>query len=138
MAGCFPVLRQLNLQGLPNLTSIEFQKDSLADLRLLTLGLCLELTEIPRSIENLIHLENVELFQMPSKFIEKIPYGKGHGANHRDDQRITVVKNFFWHNARLLEQKIYINLSNVQESFKTDAVTLPVGSVNSSKFHKWL
>ncbi|XBJ14625.1 hypothetical protein VPH35_006639 [Triticum aestivum] len=121
-AGCFLVLRQLNLQGLPNLTSIEFQKDSLADLRLLTLGLCLELTEIPRSIENLIHLENVELFQMPSKFIEKIPYGKGHGVNHQDGQRIIVVKNF-WHNARLLEQKIYINLSNVQESFKTDAVT---------------
>uniref|UniRef100_A0A452XTI1 Uncharacterized protein n=3 Tax=Aegilops tauschii subsp. strangulata TaxID=200361 RepID=A0A452XTI1_AEGTS len=137
-AGCFPVLRQLNLQGLPNLTSIEFQKDSLADLRLLTLGLCLELTEIPQSIENLIHLENVELFQMPSKLIEKIPYGKGYGANHQDGQRTTVVKNFFWHNARLLEQKIYINLSNVQESFKTDAVTLPVGSVNSSKFHKWL
>ncbi|KAM3406697.1 hypothetical protein ACQJBY_000655 [Aegilops geniculata] len=136
-AGCFPVLRQLNLQGLPNLTSIEFQKDSLVDLRLLTLGLCLELTEIPRSIENLIHLENVELFQMPSKLIEKIPYGKGYGANHQDGQRITVVKNF-WHNARLLEQNIYINLSNVQESFKTDAVTLPVGSVNSSKFHKWL
>lgn len=122
-AGCFPALRQLSLLGLPNLTSIEFQKESLVDLRLLTLGQCLELAEIPHSIVNLIHLENLELFEMPSNLTEKIPDGEGCGANHRDDERTTTVKNISWYNGRLLEQKVYINLSTFQKSPKTDAVT---------------
>lgn len=46
-AGCFPILRELSLQYLPNLTHIEFQKESLVvvDLRLLMLGRCTGLAE---------------------------------------------------------------------------------------------
>ncbi|KAM0846039.1 hypothetical protein ACQ4PT_055936 [Festuca glaucescens] len=91
-ACCFPVLRELSLQGLPNLIDIEFQTESLAYLRSLMLGRCPKLADVPKSIGNLMHLENLELFEMPSEFAKKMP---DDGGDHPDDQRITVVKNIF-------------------------------------------
>lgn len=121
-AGCFPVLRELSLQGLPNLSRIEFQTESLAYLRLLMLGRCPQLADVPKSIENLIQLENLELLEMPSEFAEKIPHEGDYEGNHPDDQSTIVVKNIFFRSGLLFEKKFYTNLSNVQEPSKTDVV----------------
>jgi hypothetical protein len=82
------------------------------------LGRCPQLADVPKSIQNLGHLKNLELFEMPSEFVEKIPAE----GDYEDDQRTTIVKNIFCRSGRLFEKKFYTNLSNVQEPTKTDVV----------------
>lgn len=113
--GCFPVLKKLSLHGLPNLSHIEFQKGSLVHLNVLILGCCAELTEIPQGMENLIQLDNLELFEMPSEIVQKMQDGEVLGENHEDARRTTTVKNTRWHNGQLLEKTIYTNLFDVQK-----------------------
>uniref|UniRef100_A0ACD5UU91 Uncharacterized protein n=1 Tax=Avena sativa TaxID=4498 RepID=A0ACD5UU91_AVESA len=108
--GCFPVLKKLSLQCLPNLSHIEFRKGSLVHLNVLILGRCAELTEIPQGIENLIQLYNLELFEMPSEIIEKIQDGEALDVNYEDSQRTTAVKSSLWHNGHLLQNTIHTNL----------------------------
>ncbi|CAL4934521.1 unnamed protein product [Urochloa decumbens] len=78
--GDFPSLHRLTLENLPNLHRIEFQEGCLVKLRDLVLGLCRELTEIPQGIEKLKHLPNLELFGMPTEFIDKL---KEHNSDAR-------------------------------------------------------
>ncbi|CAD6220112.1 unnamed protein product [Miscanthus lutarioriparius] len=70
--GSFPTLRKLTLEGLPNLSHIAFQQGCLMDQRDLALGHCTELTETPLGMENLKHIQNMELFGMPSEFVGKL------------------------------------------------------------------
>jgi hypothetical protein len=65
------------------------------------LGRCPQLADVPKSIQNLGHLKNLELFEMPSEFVEKIPAE----GDYEDDQRTTIVKNIFCHSGRLFENK---------------------------------
>ncbi|EEC70833.1 hypothetical protein OsI_02321 [Oryza sativa Indica Group] len=74
--GSFPALKKLSLHGLPNLSHLEFQKGSLVDLRELMLGRCVQLTEIPQGIENLTHLEKMDLFEQPTVLIQQIQNGE--------------------------------------------------------------
>ena len=112
--GWFPVLKRLSLYDLPNLSHIQFGKGSLVHLNVLILGRCAELTEIPQGIENLIQLDNLEFFEMPSEIVQKIHDGEALEGNYEDSQRTTAVKNTRWHNGQLLQHMIYTNLSTVQ------------------------
>ncbi|KAI5011457.1 hypothetical protein ZWY2020_013594 [Hordeum vulgare] len=112
--GSFPVLKKLSLHELPNLSHIEFQKGSLLHLNVLILGRCDELTEIPQGIENLIELDNLELYEMPSEIIEKIQDRETLVGDYKDSRRTTTVKNTVWYNGQLLQKTIYTNLFTIQ------------------------
>uniref|UniRef100_A0A0A9HY65 Disease resistance R13L4/SHOC-2-like LRR domain-containing protein n=1 Tax=Arundo donax TaxID=35708 RepID=A0A0A9HY65_ARUDO len=101
----FPVLRKLRLQDLPSLAHLEFQKGSLVDLQRLMLGQCAELIEIPQGIENLIHLKNLELFEMSSELTRKIQERQESGGNHQTGTHVTIVKDIRVHDGPLLEEK---------------------------------
>ena len=77
----FPALRKLNLEGLPNLSRIEFQEGCLVNLRDLVLGQCTGLTETPQGMGSLKHIQNLELFGMPTEFVDKLEQN-GDAAYH--------------------------------------------------------
>lgn len=95
--GGFPVLKNLSLHDLPNLSHLEFRERSLVHLNALTLGQCDELTEVPQGIESLIQLDNIELFEMPSKMIQMIRDGAAPEGNYEDSRRTINVKNTRWY-----------------------------------------
>uniref|UniRef100_A0A0D9W7U9 AAA+ ATPase domain-containing protein n=1 Tax=Leersia perrieri TaxID=77586 RepID=A0A0D9W7U9_9ORYZ len=109
--GYFPVLKKLSLQGLPNLSYLKFQKGSLVNLRVLMLGRCTQLTEIPQGIENLVHLESLHLFELPSEVIQQIQNEEVLQDHHQDSGHIIIVKSIRWGNGELLEKTFYVNLS---------------------------
>ena len=78
----FPALRKLNLEGLPNLSHIEFQEGCLVNLRDLVLGQCTGLTETPQGMGSLKHIQNLELFVMPTEFVDKLKEQNGDAAYH--------------------------------------------------------
>ncbi|OEL36640.1 Disease resistance protein RPM1 [Dichanthelium oligosanthes] len=108
--GGFPVLRRLRLEGLRSLAHLEFQKGSLVALQKLMLRQCAELIEIPQGIENLIHLENLELFEMPNELTRKIQEGQESGGDHQNYEHTTIVKVIQVHDGRWFEKKIDTNL----------------------------
>ena len=78
----FPALRKLNLEGLPNLSRIEFQEGCLVNLRDLVLGQCTGLTETPQGMGNLKHIQNLELFGMQTEFVDKLKEQNGDAGYH--------------------------------------------------------
>uniref|UniRef100_A0A0E0IPX6 Protein kinase domain-containing protein n=1 Tax=Oryza nivara TaxID=4536 RepID=A0A0E0IPX6_ORYNI len=93
--GSFPALKKLSLHGLPNLSHLEFQKGSLVDLRELMLGRCVQLTEIPQGIENLTHLEKMDLFEQPTVLIQQIQNGEVLQEHRHQDSKISGgARNF--------------------------------------------
>jgi disease resistance protein RPM1 len=77
-----PALRKLTLEGLPNLSHIEFQEGCLVNLRDLVLGQCAELSKTPQGMGNLEHIQNLELFGMPTEFVDKLKEQDGDAAYH--------------------------------------------------------
>jgi disease resistance protein RPM1 len=114
-AGVFPVLRKLRLGDLANLSHLEFQQGSLVNLDKLMLRQCFELTKIPQGIENLVHLQNLELCDMPIELTDKIQKGQGSEGKHQDALHTTIVKVLRTHNGLLLEKKVHINLCALQK-----------------------
>ncbi|KAL6903390.1 hypothetical protein ACP4OV_004203 [Aristida adscensionis] len=110
VAGGFPVLRKLRLQGLPSLAHLEFQNSSLVGLRKLMLRQCAELIEMPQGIENLVHLETLEIFEMPNELTRKIQERQESGRNHQNGKHITIVMDICEHDGRLQERRLYTNL----------------------------
>ncbi|XP_006653643.1 disease resistance protein RPM1-like [Oryza brachyantha] len=109
--GYFPALKKLSLQDLPNLSHLEFQKGSLVDLHVLMLGRCDQLTKIPQDIRNLVHLETLDLFEMPSEMIHHIRNDEVLQEHNHNSEHTIKIKSIRWHYGKLLEEKIYINLS---------------------------
>ncbi|RCV34796.1 hypothetical protein SETIT_7G187000v2 [Setaria italica] len=92
-AGDFPVLRKLRLEDLAYLAHLEFQKGSLLDLEELMLCRCFELIKIPQGIENLMHLKNLELSDMPIELTEKVQERQESSeGKHQDARHATIVK----------------------------------------------
>jgi disease resistance protein RPM1 len=114
-AGVFPVLRKLRLDDLANLSHLEFQQGSLVNLDKLMLSQCFELTKIPQGIENLVHLKNLELSDMPIELTEQIQKGQESEGKHQDALHTTIVKVLHTHNGLLLEKKVGINLCALQK-----------------------
>jgi disease resistance protein RPM1 len=114
-AGVFPVLRKLRLDDLANLSHLEFQQGSLVNLDKLMLSQCFELTKIPQGIENLVHLKNLELSDMPIELTEQIQKGQESEGKHQDALHTTIVKVLHMHNGLLLEKKVHINLCALQK-----------------------
>jgi len=113
--GGFPVLRRLRLQDLRSLASLEFQKGSLVDLQKLMLFQCTEMIKIPQGIENLMHLETLELFEMPSELTRKIQEGQEPGRHHQNYEPATIVKVIQVQDGRWFEKKFYTNLCTLQK-----------------------
>ncbi|XP_062230843.1 disease resistance protein RPM1-like [Phragmites australis] len=81
--GSFPTLQKLTLEDLPNLSHIEFQEGCLVNLRHLVIGLCTKLTETPQGMEKLMmHLQNLQLFGMPTEFVANLKEQNGHARYH--------------------------------------------------------
>ncbi|CAD6262832.1 unnamed protein product [Miscanthus lutarioriparius] len=114
-AGVFPVLRKLRLDDLANLSHLDFQQGSLVNLDKLMLSHCFELTKISQGIENLVHLKNLELSDMPIELTDKIQEGQESEGKHQDALHTTIVKVLHMHNGRLLEKKVHINLCALQK-----------------------
>lgn len=70
-------LQKLTLENLPHLSHIEFQRGCMVYIRYLVIGLCTVLTEIPRGMETFKHLQNLELFGMPTEFVDKLKQKNG-------------------------------------------------------------
>ncbi|RLM74332.1 hypothetical protein C2845_PM15G16520 [Panicum miliaceum] len=113
-AGVFPVLRNLRLEDLAYLAHLEFQKGSLLALEKLMLCRCSELIKIPQGIKNLMHLNNLELCDMPIELAEKVQESQESEGKHQDARHTTIVKVIHTHNGRLLEKKFNTNLCTLQ------------------------
>ncbi|CAL5026116.1 unnamed protein product [Urochloa decumbens] len=113
-AGDFPVLRKLRLEDLAYLAQLEFQKGSLRGLEELMLSQCFELIKIPQGIENLMHLKNLELSDMPLKLTEKVHERQESEGKHQYAWHTTTVKVIHTRNRLLLEKKFNINLCTLQ------------------------
>nr|CAI64489.1 OSJNBa0065H10.8 [Oryza sativa Japonica Group] len=109
--GYFPALKKLTLHDLPNLSHLEFQKGSLVDLHVLMLGRCAQLNKLPQDIRNLVNLETMDLFEMPSEIIQNIQNNEILQEHNHESEHTIVIKNIRWNNGKLLEEKVYINLS---------------------------
>ncbi|KAJ1270567.1 hypothetical protein BS78_06G062000 [Paspalum vaginatum] len=83
--GSFPTLQRLTLQDLPNLSHIEFQEGCLQNLRDLVLVQCKSLTETPRGMQNLVHLQNLNLLGMPNEFVNSLKQQDGYDAYYKPD-----------------------------------------------------
>ncbi|CAN6229096.1 unnamed protein product [Urochloa humidicola] len=113
-AGGFPVLRKLRLEDLAYLAQLEFQKGSLLGLEELMLSQCFELIKIPQGIENLMHLKNLELSDMPLELTEKVQERQESEGEHQDARHTTTVKVIHTRNRWLLEKKFNTNLCTLQ------------------------
>jgi len=113
-AGVFPVLRNLRLEDLAYLAHLEFQKGSLLALEKLMLCQCSELIKIPQGIENLMHLKNLELRDMPIELTEKLQERQESEGKYQDAWHTTIVKVIRTHNGWLLEKKFNTNLCTLQ------------------------
>ncbi|CAL5030696.1 unnamed protein product [Urochloa decumbens] len=113
-AGDFPVLRKLRLEDLAYLAQLEFQKGSLRGLEELMLSQCSELIKIPQGIENLMHLKNLELSDMPLKLTEKVQERQESEGKHQYARHTTTVKVIHTRNGWLLAKKFNINLCTLQ------------------------
>jgi disease resistance protein RPM1 len=114
-AGDFPVLRKLRLEDLAYLAQIEFQKGSLLVLEELVLCRCFELIKIPQGIENLMHLKNLDLSDMPIELTEKVQERQESSeGKHEDARHATTVKVIHERNGWLFEKKINTDLCTLQ------------------------
>ncbi|XP_062189925.1 disease resistance protein RPM1-like [Phragmites australis] len=81
--GSFSTLQKLILKDMPNLSRIVFQQGCLVKLRDLVLSLCTELTETPQGMENLMHLQSLKTFGMPTEFVDKLKEQSGDAGYYK-------------------------------------------------------
>ncbi|CAL2275874.1 unnamed protein product [Prunus armeniaca] len=87
----FPKLTILELFNFPLLNKITIAKGVMRNLRLLTLGRCMELKALPQGFEYLSKLETLELLSVSMQLIESIQEG---GVDHPTVKHITVITNY--------------------------------------------
>ena len=71
-SGKFPQLKILDLQQLEQLSSIVMEECTLPCLQKLIIGQCSKLVDVPRGIDNLIHLQMLVLYDMPDPFVTRL------------------------------------------------------------------
>jgi hypothetical protein len=83
--GSFPALQRLILENIPNLSRIEFEEGCLQNLHHLVLIRCTRLTETPRGMDNLMHLQHLNLIGMPWHFEYNLKQQDGYAAYYKPD-----------------------------------------------------
>ncbi|KAJ9680398.1 hypothetical protein PVL29_019659 [Vitis rotundifolia] len=91
-SGKFPKLKILDLQQLEQVKSIMMEEGTLPCLQKLIISRCSRLVQVPRGIDKLIHLQMLELYDMPGTFVTRLR--KNGGQFRRLDHHIPCIHSY--------------------------------------------
>ncbi|XXG72462.1 hypothetical protein AAC387_Pa07g1554 [Persea americana] len=93
VAGCFPRLERLYLNGLKNLNHVRIEQGAMPRIKLLFFRWCVGLTTLPEGIEHLSGLRELHLMEMHEELIEQLK--KDGSEVQKMVQHIPVILNSF-------------------------------------------
>nr|XP_010913295.1 disease resistance protein RPM1-like [Elaeis guineensis] len=105
-AGWFPKLKLLRLQDMGRLRNLKIEQEALVNLHELFLVRCRELKMVPTGIENLIHLQKLELDDMPNELVEKLNKGGQTEEDRLKVQHIPIIMNWVKSGDRWIKQRL--------------------------------
>ncbi|KAK9678187.1 hypothetical protein RND81_11G194300 [Saponaria officinalis] len=89
----FPVLEELKLTNLQKLMEWEIEEGAMPCLKKLSIISCSKLERIPEGLENVKHLEKLDIERMPSTFVTRLQKVKEWNGEEKEGEDCHIIKH---------------------------------------------